>query len=220
MPTRATVDELHGRTLRAYNSSQTMSPGSGLTYRFEDALELAFRLHGHSTRKGSRVPTMAHLLGVCALVQQDGGSEDEAIAALLHDALEDAPEHITRDDLRERFGERVLAIVDASTDTPRDYHGGSKPPWRERKETYLAHARSADPALLRVTIADKIDNLRAMIRDYRREGKRIWWRFHAGRDEQLWYFASCVDAYTAAGCEGPLMDELRCLLDELTGITS
>jgi GTP pyrophosphokinase len=197
-----------------------MSPASGLTSRFQDALDLAFRLHGHAARKGSKTPVMAHLLGVCALVQQDGGSEDEAIAALLHDALEDEPGHITRDDVRQRFGARVLAIIDASTDTPRDYRGGPKPPWRQRKEAYLAHARSADPALLRVTIADKVDNLRAMIRDYRRVGNALWWRFHAGRDEQLWYFRSCLEAYTAAGCKGELMDELRCLVDELTHITT
>ncbi len=204
----------------AYNSSQVMSPASGLTSRFQDALNLSFRLHGHAARKASRVPTLAHLLGVCALVQQDGGNEDEAIAALLHDALEDEPQHLTREDIRQQFGERVLAIVEAATDTPRDYRGGPKPPWRQRKEAYLAHARSADPALLRVTIADKVDNLRAMIRDYRRVGNTLWWRFHAGRDEQLWYFRSCVEAYTEAGCKGPLMDELRSLLDELTKLTS
>jgi (p)ppGpp synthase/HD superfamily hydrolase len=203
----------------AYNSTHTMSSAAGLTSRFQDALDLAFRLHGHATRKASKVPVMAHLLGVCALVQQDGGSEDEAIAALLHDVLEDEPGHITRDDLRQRFGERVMAIIDAATDTPRDYRGGPKPPWRQRKEAYLAHARTADPALLRVTIADKVDNLRAMIRDYRRVGNALWWRFHAGRDEQLWYFRACMEAYRAAGCKGELMDELRCLLEQLTSLT-
>src|SRR5512146_2629867 len=158
-----------------------MPPASGLTSRFQDA------------RKASHVPTMAHLLGVCALVQHDGGHEDEATAALLHDAREDEPRHISRADIQRQFGERVLAIVEASTDTPRDYRGGPKPPWRQRKQAYIAHARSADPALLRVTIADKVDNLRAMIRDYRGVGDALWSRFRAGRDEQLWYFRSCVE---------------------------
>ncbi len=197
-----------------------MAPASGLTTRFQDALSLTFRLHGHSARKASHVPTMAHLLGVCALVQGDGGGEDEAIAALLHDALEDEPGHITREQIQQQFGERVLAIVEASTDTPRNYRGGPKPPWRQRKEAYLAHARSADPALLRVTIADKVDNLRSMLMDYRRVGDALWWRFHAGRNEQLWYYRSCLQAYTDAGCKGPLMEEMRRLLDELTALTS
>ncbi len=197
-----------------------MSPASGLTNRFQDALDLAFRLHGHTARKASRVPTMAHLLGVCALVQQDGGCEDEAIAALLHDALEDEPGRISREAIHQQFGEHVLAIVDASTDTPRNYRGGPKPPWRQRKQAYLDHARSADPALLRVTIADKVDNLRSMLMDYRRVGDALWWRFHAGRDEQLWYYRSCLEAYTEAGCKGALLDEMRRLLDELTGLTS
>src|SRR5512138_2784095 len=120
-----------------------MPPPSGLTSRFRDALNLAFELHGHGARKASPIPTLAHLLGVCALVQQNGGDEDEAIAALLHDALEDEPEHISREEIQRGFGERVLSIIDVCTDTPRTYKGGDKPPWRERKEAYIAHARSA-----------------------------------------------------------------------------
>ncbi len=186
-----------------------------LSSRLYDAVELAFRLHGHSARKVGNIPYMAHLLSVCALVQGDGGSEDEAIAALLHDALEDQPEHITRLDIERRFGSQVLLIIDLSTDTPPDYTGGPKPPWRERKEAYLAHARSADPALLRVTIADKIDNIRSILVDYRRIGEALWARFHAGKEEQLWYYNACLDAYETAGSKGPLMDELRSLVGEL-----
>jgi (p)ppGpp synthase/HD superfamily hydrolase len=193
-------------------------PPPGLTSRFQDALNLAFELHGYATRKASSVPTMAHLLGVCALVQQAGGDEQEAIAALLHDALEDEPEHITRDYIQRRFGERVLAIIEVSTDTPRSYTGGPKPPWRERKEAYIHHARSADPALLRVTIADKVDNLRAILKDYRREGDLLWSRFNAGKKDQLWYYRSCLQAYTDAGCTGYLLEEMRSLLDELEAL--
>ena len=191
-----------------------------LTSRLYDALDLAFRLHGRAARKGSDIPVMAHLLGVCALVLQDGGSEDEAIAALLHDSLEDAPERITREQIGQRFGPRVLAIVEVSTDTPRDYTGGRKPPWQRRKEAYLARARTANPALLRVTIADKVDNVRSLLADYKRSGDEIWERFHAGKPEQLWYFRSCLDAYSAAGYKGPLLDELSVLIDELTHLAS
>lgn len=159
---------------------------------------------------------MAHLLAVCALVQEDGGSEDEAVAALLHDALEDRPDQITRLDIERRFGPRVLLLIDVSTDTPPGYRGGPKPPWRQRKEAYLAHARAADPSLLRVTIADKIDNIRPMLVDHRRLGEALWARFHAGKADQLWYYQACLNAYETAGCKGPLMDELRSLVRELT----
>ena len=112
-----------------------------ITPRLYHALELAFKLHGHDLRKKSTVPYIAHLLAVCAIVQLDGGSEDEAIAALLHDALEDKPEEITRDDINDSFGEDVLKLIEISTDTPPDYTGGQKPPWKERKKAYLEHIR-------------------------------------------------------------------------------
>jgi len=186
--------------------------------RLYQALEFTFKLHGRDSRKASPVPYLAHLLSVCALVQQDGGDEDEAIAALLHDALEDKPEETDRQEIRELFGERVVIIIDASIDVPPDYHGGAKPPWRLRKEAYLAHARSADPALLRVTIADKVDNARAILADYHRVGDNLWKRFRAGKQEQLWYYKSCLSAYESAGCQGPLLEELRRLIDEIRAL--
>ncbi|HTO99930.1 MAG TPA: HD domain-containing protein [Anaerolineales bacterium] len=191
-----------------------------LSPRMYQALDLAFRLHGHAARKGLRIPVMGHLLGVCALVKEDGGSEDEAIAALLHDALEDAPEQITREQIEKRFGPDVLRIIEASTDTPRDFKGGPKPPWSDRKNAYLARARSTDPSLLRVTVADKIDNLRSLLADYKRSGDKIWGQFHAGKTEQAWYYRSCLEAYTAAGFKGPLLEELRALVGELTRLTA
>lgn len=98
--------------------------------RLYEAMQLTFELFGHDSRKSTSVPVMAHLLSVCGLVQNDGGDEDEAIAALLHDTLEDKPDKITRDEILERFGPRVLEIVEISTDTPVDYRGGPKPPWK------------------------------------------------------------------------------------------
>lgn len=193
---------------------------SELTPRLYEALQYTLKLHGRDARKASQVPYMAHLLSVCALVQQDGGDEDEAIAALLHDALEDKPEETSPAVIAERFGERVLSIIEAAIDTPPDYAGGPKPPWHQRKEAYLAHVRTADPKLLRVTIADKIDNVRAIIADHHRLGDELWKRFNAGKDDQLWNYESAVEAYDAAGYHGPLLEELRRLVKELRAQTN
>jgi len=183
--------------------------------RLYEALQFTFKLHGHDARKASTIPYMAHLLSVCAMTQQDGGDEDEAVAALLHDALEDKPEETSRKEITELFGERVVLILEVSIDTPLDYKGGVKPPWRVRKEAYLAHARTVHPSLLRVTIADKIDNARSILADYGRVGNELWERFNAGREDQLWYYESAVAAYDTAGFRGPLLEELRRLVVQL-----
>lgn len=158
---------------------------------------------------------LAHLLSVCALVQQDGGDEDEAIAALLHDALEDKPEETNRNEILELFGEQVLTIIKSSIDTPPSYEGGVKPPWRKREQEYLAHIRAINPNLLRVTIADKVDNARAILADYQRLGDDVWKQFNAGKEDQLWYYKNCVSAYETAGYRGPLLDELRRLVTQI-----
>ena len=180
--------------------------------RLADAIGLVVQLHGRDARKQSPVPVLAHLLAVCALVQHDGGDEDEAIAALLHDALEDKPDQITPATIEGRFGSRVLQIVRISTDTPADYAGGEKPPWRRRKENYLAHVRETDPALLRVTVADKVDNLRTVLSDHARFGESLWSRFNAPKSDQVWYYSTAAQAYHDAGFTGPLLDELHRLV--------
>jgi (p)ppGpp synthase/HD superfamily hydrolase len=186
-----------------------------LTPLLYDALELAFRLHGHDARKKSNVPVMAHLLSVCALVQLAGGSEEEAMAALLHDAREDKPKELSREQISQQFGEKVLNIIEISSDTPPDYAGGPKLPWRIRKEAYIEHIYKTDPALLRVTVADKIDNVRAILADLRSLGNEVWEKFNAGKEDQLWYYTSCVKAFDAAGFKGPLLEELRKLVAQL-----
>lgn len=186
---------------------------SQITPRLYESMQLAFELFGHDARKSTQVPVMAHLLSVCGMVQTDGGSEDEAIAALLHDVLEDKPGEFTREQIEARFGAWVLAIIDVATDTPRDYGGGPKPPWRQRKEAYLNRARHTDPALLRVTIADKIDNARAILADHQRLGSAVWLRFNAGQADQIWYYQESVRAYEEAGYRGPLLDELKRLVE-------
>ncbi len=185
-----------------------------LTEKFGRALQQAFELHGADVRKGSSIPVMAHLLSVCSLVLYDGGCEDEAIAALLHDALEDKPELINRQDIEQGYGEKVLKIIETSTDTPPDFAGGVKPPWRLRKKAYLKHAGQAGPALLRVTVADKVDNARAMLRDYRQVGIKMWSRLTPGRKTKLVLTAN-PSGLPAAGSPVPLLVELTKLVTKL-----
>lgn len=191
-----------------------------LSTRLVDAIELVVQIHGRDSRKQSPVPVIAHLLGVCALVQQDGGDEDEAIAALLHDALEDKPDLISAVAIEERFGSRVLQLVRISTDTPSDYAGGDKPPWKVRKEAYLAHVRQLDMTLLRVTVADKVDNVRALLADHARLGEALWSRFNAPKEDQVWYYRSAAQAYREAGFSGPLLAELDRLVELLHRTTA
>jgi (p)ppGpp synthase/HD superfamily hydrolase len=167
-----------------------------LTERFTDALVYATNLHATQTRKGKRTPYIAHLLSVSALVLEDGGSEYEAIAALLHDALEDQPDKTSPEEIRHNFGSTVLDLVLACTDTPPNYKGGRKAPWKIRKERYLAHLRdNGSPEVLRLAMADKLHNLRDLVSDYRLQGEAVWNRFNTGKEEQLWYYRSLLDIF-------------------------
>lgn len=189
-----------------------------LTPRLYEAVQLTVDLFGKDARKASVVPALSHLFSVSALVQMDGGTEDEAIAALLHDTLEDKPQFITREQILKRFGARVLEIIEVSTDTPQDYQGGPKPPWRDRKQSYLDHAAATHPSLLRVTIADKVDNLRAILADHQRIGSELWQRFNAGQADQVWYYQEAVKAYDQAEVQSPLLNELKRLVAELSAL--
>lgn len=186
-----------------------------LTPRLYDALSYTFQLFGRDSRKGSSVPVMAHLLSVCALVQQDGGSEDEAIAGLLHDALEDKPNEASEDEIRRRFGEDVARMVRIATDTPREWVGGPKPDWKQRKQGYIDRVATETAALLRPTVADKIDNLRAILAEHRWSGDEFWARFKAGKMDQLWYYSACCAAYEKAGASPGLLKQLKVLVGEL-----
>ena len=174
-----------------------------LTERFDEAVRYAREVHGGHTRKGTNVPYVAHLLGVASIVLDDGGSEDEAIAGLLHDAAEDAGGRPRLDDIRIRFGQAVALIVEDCTDsweTPKE-------PWAERKQAYAEHARTLPPASLRVSAADKVHNAYAILRDLRNEGESVWGRFNASADDVMAYYQSLVRAYGEAG-GGKLVDEL------------
>ena len=195
-----------------------MDAQHSLSTRLYKALQLVFELHGRDARKACQVPAMAHLLSVCALVQMDGGDEDEAIAALLHDALEDKADIITREDIRRLFGEKVLVIVEISTDTDAEYRGGLKSGWHDRKRFYLESVKHAGPELLRVTVADKIDNARAILADHRRVGDAVWKRFNASREEILWYYTEAEKAYRHAGVNSALLDDLAVLVGQMKKI--
>jgi GTP pyrophosphokinase len=191
-----------------------------LSDRFLEGVRFACRAHAGDTRKGTNTPYVAHLLSVCGSVLVDGGGEDEAIAALLHDTLEDHADTVSREDIASRFGARVLALVEVCTDTPADYRGGPKPPWRERKTAYLERLRRAPAGDLRVAVADKLDNARALLADYRVVGEALWRRFNVGRAEHVWYLRSLVDGFREAGVRGRLVDELDRTVSELERLTS
>lgn len=176
--------------------------------RFDQALALASHLHRDQLRKGSGLPYLSHLLSVAALVIESGGDEDEAIAGLLHDALEDCADQISADGLEKSFGPRVRRLVEACTDTPPGFSGGKKPPWRDRKLGYMARLGSGEIPW-RVSLADKLHNARSILRDHRAVGDEVWERFSASKEETLWYYRSLTEAYRSAGADGYMLEELE-----------
>ncbi|MGB3508986.1 MAG: HD domain-containing protein [Microcoleaceae cyanobacterium] len=162
-----------------------------LSNRFEQALILATQLHANQVRKGGDVPYISHLLSVAALVLEDGGDENEAIAALLHDAVEDQGGEKTRELIRQQFGERVVSIVDSCTESETI----PKPPWQERKLRYLEKMRGASTSVLRVSMADKLHNARSTLADFYREGDTVWHKFKGGKKGSLWFYRSLLDIY-------------------------
>jgi (p)ppGpp synthase/HD superfamily hydrolase len=179
----------------------------GLSQRFADALAFAFEVHRTQTKKATRIPYVSHLLEVAGTVLTYGGDEDEAIAALLHDAVEDHSDAVSFASLAQRFGTRVAAIVESCSDTS----VSPKPPWKARKERYIDHLSGADESVVIVSAADKLSNARAVIKDFRELGDGVWTRFNAGKPDQLWYYRT-VTAVLARRAKGtrvqPLVDEL------------
>lgn len=181
-----------------------------LTERFEQALVYATRLHAHQIRKATGVPYISHLLSVAALVLEDGGDEDEAIAALLHDAVEDQGGKTTRAEIYRLFGERVGSIVDGCT----EFDSEIKPPWRERKERYLEQLRQGTPSVRRVALADKLHNARTIVQDYRQQGENIWSVFSVGKDGMLWFYHTLLTLYRETE-SSPMVEELARVIAEL-----
>ena len=162
--------------------SRRVAPKIG--HRFEQALLFACRKHADQMKKGTDVPYISHLLGVAGLVLEAGGDEDLAIAALLHDVVEDCGGAPMLKEVRRRFGKRVAHVVAGCTDS--DTY--PKPPWRARKEKYLKHLRTADADVRLVSGADKVHNAQAILTDYREIGEPIWERFQGKRQGTLWYY--------------------------------
>ncbi len=182
-----------------------------LTARFSEALGYATALHARQVRKSSGIPYIAHLLGVVAIAMEYGATEDEAIAALLHDAIEDQGGAPVREEIRRRFGDAVVEIVDGCTDsdvTP-------KPPWRPRKEVYLAHLPKASASVHLVCAADKLHNARSLVQDYRVNGESHWQRFNGGRPGTLWYYRAVVTTLGQTRRHGDLVAELQRVVAEL-----
>jgi len=174
-----------------------------LTARFDDAFEFAHKIHGTQVRKGNSSPYIGHLMGVASIVLDDGGSEDEAIGGLLHDAAEDHGGRQRLEDIRTRFGDAVARIVEDCTDsweTP-------KRPWADRKREYIEHARALPSASLRVAAADKVHNAYAILRDLRNVGDEVWSRFNAPADDVIAYYEGLVRAMRESG-GGRLVEEL------------
>jgi (p)ppGpp synthase/HD superfamily hydrolase len=176
--------------------------------KFERALLYASRLHKDQVRKGTSTPYITHLLAVASIVGENGGTEDEVVAALLHDAPEDQGGEATLREIRARFGDEVAEIVDGCTDTYED----PKPLWRERKERYLAHLASASDSVRLVSSADKLHNARTVLSDYRLLGEDLWTRFNGKKEGTLWYYRAIVD--TLPG-KGPIVEELDRVVTEL-----
>ena len=183
-----------------------------LSEPFYAALDYAARLHALQRRKASDVPYVAHLLAVAALVLEHGGTQAEAIAALLHDAVEDQGGAPVLDEIERRFGPEVARIVAACTDTDQT----PKPPWRARKEAHIAHIAVADASVRLVIAADKLHNARAIQSDFREHGDAVWSRFNGGREGTLWYYQAMLESLETAGREHPaLVAELRRAVEQL-----
>jgi (p)ppGpp synthase/HD superfamily hydrolase len=189
--------------------------GVRLGPRFMRAFQFAAVKHAGQTRKASTIPYLAHLMGVASLTLEAGGDEDLAIAALLHDVVEDCGGAPMSKEVRRRFGGRVSKVVDGCTDA--DTY--PKPPWRERKEEYLRHLEKADADTRLVSAADKLNNVRSILADYRELGESVWSRFTGGREGTLWYYRALLDAFLRHPANR-ITRELALAVAEMESLTS
>jgi len=183
--------------------------------RFTEAFLYAAEKHATQTRKRTDVPYISHLMAVAALVLEAGGGEDEAVAALLHDVVEDCGGMPVLEEVRRRFGNRVADIVQGCTDA----YTIPKPEWKKRKLDYLDTLRRASDDVRLVSAADKLHNVRTILADYRREGDAVWDRFSGRRDGTLWYYRAVLDVLRE-GTPNRLIDELQRVVTELEGLTT
>jgi (p)ppGpp synthase/HD superfamily hydrolase len=189
-----------------------------LSYKFDEALQFAVDLHREQTRKDTEIPYVGHLLSVAGLVLENNGSETQAIAALLHDAIEDQAEKFggaerLGTEIERRFGIDVCRIVEACTDARQN----PKPEWRPRKERYIRHVEDMAPDAALVSLADKVHNARAIVSDLRRIGTKVFERFTGQQDGTLWYYRELARAFTDSHRQ-PLADELSRVVAEMAAL--
>lgn len=184
-----------------------------LTKRFDGALVYASQIHRDQVRKGTNIPYISHLLGTAAIALENGADEDQAIAALLHDAVEDQGGAARLADIRIQFGDRVAEIVEHCTDTDIE----PKPPWRARKEAYIANLAHKPISSLAVSLADKTHNAGAIVTDLNHIGDAVWDRFKGGRDGTLWYYRSLASVFQSL-LAGAGAERFSALVDEMHGI--
>ena len=180
---------------------------------FEDALIYASRLHVNQYRKGTNIPYISHLLSVAALVLEAGRDEELAIAALLHDAVEDQGGLETLAEIRKRYGERVAMIVDSCSDA----YSIPKPAWRVRKEQYINHLKSSSEDARLVSLADKLHNARSILRDILVSGDDIWNKFNGGKEGTLWYYRSLVTTFENLD-QNFMVDELNRVVEQIENL--
>lgn len=183
------------------------------TQRFSEAFALAAELHATQVRKGTSIPYLSHLLSVAGIAMEHGATEDEAIAALLHDAVEDQGGLPTLERIRARFGDNVAEIVLGCTDST-EIDPARKQSWKERKENYLAHLADASHSVRLVSAADKLHNARCTLTECRRSGEAVWQRFNGGKEGTLWYYRELLRAFHATGTSS-LVEEFGRAVTEL-----
>ena len=187
-----------------------------LSKRMTEAFEFARQLHGDQLRKGTQTPYLSHLMSVSSLVLDSGGSEEEAIAALLHDTVEDCGGLPVLEKIRQQFGESIANIVKECSEP----EAIPKPPWQERKNAYIAQVAGAGDSVKRVACADKLHNLRSILTDYQEVGERVWDRFHADKEGTLWFYQSMVETLRSFGHGVAIFAELEKRVGDLERIVN
>ena len=187
-----------------------------LSPNFEDALIYATQAHCDQTRKKTGIPYIAHVLGVTAIALEYGANETEAIGALLHDTVEDCGGAERLRDIQKRYGDDVAKIVDGCTDTDEV----PKPPWRARKEAYVAHLKDSDTSTRLVSAADKLHNTRAILADLRRHGPKVFERFSGKKEGTLWYYRALVAAFRRHRDHADLIDELDLVVTQVEKLSA
>ena len=185
-----------------------------LSPRIDEAIRVATYAHRNQVRKSTEIPYIVHPYAVMTIASSETDDEDVLIACLLHDVLEDAPEELSREEMEERFGKRVLAIVSGVT------KDSTIKGWRERSEAYIDHLRQAPIESVIVSAADKIHNLQSILTDYATHGEHLWDRFNAGKHEQLWWYTSILEVLEERLPDSILTSQLAHFVDEMQGIVS